>query len=179
MDNPDTHVEIVDHDPGWTGRFESERSRITPALQHWLNGEIEHVGSTAVPGLAAKPVIDMVAPVKDHEQAIQALTVLHSLGYLHWTEDPHRAWRHWLLSPSPQRRIFHLYLMERTEPEYSALLAFRDHLRTDQKVRDAYAEFKRSLLPRFADDREEYTRAKTRFISRAFEEMGLALPHPR
>lgn len=172
-------VQIVDHQPGWTDSFRAESHRLTPVLQPWLVGPIEHVGSTAVPGLAAKPIVDMAAPVQNLADATKAIPLLERVGYRHWADDPHRSWRIWLLKPAPERRTHHLYLMEPSEPEWDALRTFRDHLRTKPGQAAAYARLKRELARRYPDDRDAYTQGKTDFISRVFARLRRPLPHPR
>lgn len=172
-------VYLQPYDAGWPVRFEAERRRVAPLLAPWLDGDVEHVGSTAVPGLAAKPVVDMMAPVRDHAEARAAIPVLERDGWTHWPDDPHASWRHWFLRPSVAHRTHHLYLMERGEPEFEAVLAWRDRLRAHPEVAAAYEAAKRDLAARFPNDREAYSNGKTQFLLDAFRAMGRTLPHPR
>lgn len=172
-------IKIVAHKPTWSQSFQAESNRLTALLHPWLAGPIEHVGSTAVPGLAAKPIIDMAAPIRSLDAADDAVPLLEQHGYMHWKDDPGRAWRHWLLTPSPEARTHHVYLMERREPEWYALLAFRDHLRKNPEDAAEYARTKHRLASRFPDDREAYTAGKTAFLRSVFDRLGLRLPHPR
>jgi GrpB-like predicted nucleotidyltransferase (UPF0157 family) len=157
----DQSIALVPYDRGWPGLFEEERSRIEAAIGPWLAGDIEHVGSTAVPGLEAKPTIDIMAPVRDLDEARECFAPLAALGYVN---APHRPFFHWFCKPSPAVRTHHLILIEPTHPEWRARLAFRDRLRADPAVRARYAELKRDLAQRFRDDREAYTEAKAQFI---------------
>jgi GrpB-like predicted nucleotidyltransferase (UPF0157 family) len=164
-------VEIVAHDPRWMDRFEAERAVLEKVLAPWLAGPVEHVGSTAVPGLDAKPVVDIAAPVRSLAAARAAIPVLHDRGWLHWEADPVR-WRHWFLKPDPERRTHHLYLIEHDHAELANLLALRDLLRTDAAAAAGYAAHKRELAARFGSDRDGYTMAKSAFIAELLARLG-------
>jgi GrpB-like predicted nucleotidyltransferase (UPF0157 family) len=155
-------IEIVPYKPEWPAQFELERSALQTVLRPWLAGDIEHVGSTAVVGLAAKPVIDIMAPVaslRDSEAAIQAVA---QLGYLH---HPYRAEvMHWFCKPSPTVRTHHLHLVPIGSPLWLERLAFRDALRADSLLAQAYASLKHQLAAQFPSDREAYTEAKAPFV---------------
>jgi GrpB-like predicted nucleotidyltransferase (UPF0157 family) len=152
-------VEIVDYDPAWPAAFEAERERLTPLLE---GVEIHHFGSTAVPGLAAKPVIDMIALIGDLDAPIDAL--VQSAGY----QFP-RAFnatlthRRFLCYPSAAHRTHHLHLVDERE-ELERRLRFRDRLRADPVLAGEYARLKRALAERFPDDREAYTETKSEFV---------------
>lgn len=95
--------------PDWPDKFEAERRLLEPALAPWLTGRIEHIGSTSVPGLAAKPVIDIMAPVRSLSESSHAMAAVGTLGYLH---APYKAEvMHWFCKPSPKHRTHHLHLV--------------------------------------------------------------------
>ena len=169
----DAPVEIVPSDPDWPAAYERERALLEPLLRPWLRGDLHHVGSTAVPGLAAKPVVDIQAGVADLDEARQALPLLVDAGYLHWHDDP-EPWRLWLLKPRPEHRTHHLHLVQADHPEFQAKLVFRDRLRRDPEARTAYERLKRDLADRHRDDRDAYTDAKSAFVLRILEEEGAA-----
>jgi GrpB-like predicted nucleotidyltransferase (UPF0157 family) len=155
-------VEIVPYDGSWLARFADEREGLVKVLQPWLHGPIEHVGSTAVPGLAAKPVIDIMAGVETLAASRAAIARLEAIGYCY---SPYKAdVEHWFCKPSPALRTHHLHLV----PLHSALwverLRFRDALRADTELARAYAALKLELAARFRNDREAYTQAKAPFI---------------
>src|SRR3712207_6521075 len=105
-------IDIVTYDPAWARRFAEERELLERLLAPWLAGGVHHVGSTAVPGLAAKPIIDMVAGVRDLRAARDALPVLAAHGYVH---APHRPRAYWLAKPDTPHwyeRTHHLHLTE-------------------------------------------------------------------
>ena len=157
----DARVEIVEYDPAWPALYEAERERLAPLL---AGVELQHFGSTAVPGLAAKPVIDMIALVDDLHAPIDAL--VQRAGY----QFP-RAFnatlthRRFLCYPSASHRTHHLHLVDERE-ELQRHLRFRDRLRADPALALEYATLKRALAERYRDDREAYTEAKSEFVTR-------------
>jgi GrpB-like predicted nucleotidyltransferase (UPF0157 family) len=157
-------IEVVDYDPAWSERFATERDALLPTLRIWLAGEIEHVGSTAVAGLCAKPVIDILVPVHDLAGSRPAIDVLERWhGYLY---APYRSDEmHWLCKPAPDVRTHHVHLIPVTSRTYRQRLAFRDALRTDPALSQRYGELKRQLARQHPDDREAYTEAKAPFIA--------------
>jgi len=163
-------VRIVPYDPGWPGLARRFTTEIGRALGPWLLCPVEHVGSTAVPGLAAKPVIDLMALVaaKDHTAAA-AGPVLAGLGWRHVPPDADdRPWRQFFVrvDGDGRHRLAHLHLMSAGAERWEQQLRFRDALRTDAALRDEYAGLKTRLAAEFGPDRERYTRAKAEFIRR-------------
>jgi GrpB-like predicted nucleotidyltransferase (UPF0157 family) len=163
---PDQPIELVAHDPIWRDSFLEQKSTLTSILQPWLAGAIEHFGSTAVADLRAKPIIDILAPVRSLESARDAIPLLEADGWLHWADDPKRHQRLWFLRPRPEARTHHLHVIE--DPNRIAtLLRFRDALRADENLRREYETLKLRLAQQHHLDREAYTEAKTEFIERA------------
>jgi GrpB-like predicted nucleotidyltransferase (UPF0157 family) len=162
VDAGDAPIEIVAYTPEWPARFDRERDRLAPLLP---GVELHHIGSTAVPGLAAKPVIDMMAVVGDLDDPISAL--VDRGGYqFPAAYNATLSGRRWLCYPTPAQRTHHLHLVK----DLAVLdrhLRFRDRLRTDSALRDEYAALKRRLAAAHRDDREGYTNAKASFIARA------------
>jgi GrpB-like predicted nucleotidyltransferase (UPF0157 family) len=173
---PDQSVEIVDHDLAWAARFAEQRVVLEELLRPWLSGRVEHVGSTAVPGLRAKPVIDMLAPVRSLAEARAAAPVLTQAGWVFWPEDPFGHYRLWLLRPRPEARTHHLQVMEATDPHARALLAFRDVLRADDGLRREYSSLKEQLSEQHRENRNAYTNAKGAFVARVLRKQGISLP---
>lgn len=137
----------------------------------WVVGGIHHVGSTAVPGLDAKPIVDILVGVEDLETSRACFEPLAELEYLHAPYLPDEM--HWFCKPDPGRRTHHLHLVPHGSPRYRDELAFRERLRVDpEKARD-YAELKHRLAARFESDREAYTDAKADFIARVIAEAAL------
>lgn len=168
----DQTVFLVDHDPSWHDLFLLQREALSRLLKPWLASPPEHVGSTAVPGLPAKPVIDIVAPVVSLADAQAAVPILAADGWLFWPDDPNRDYRLWFLRPTPAERTHHLYLIQHDHPELHRLLLFRDALRDDAALRGAYATLKAQLAEQYSTDRDAYTDAKSAFISAAVGARG-------
>jgi GrpB-like predicted nucleotidyltransferase (UPF0157 family)/GNAT superfamily N-acetyltransferase len=145
--------------------FLAERDLLAKMLEPWLVGRIEHVGSTAVPGLAAKPVIDIMAPVKDLESSRAALRALEAVGYCY---APYKSESmHWLCKPGPELRTHHLHLVPLNTRPWIDSLAFRDLLISDASVARDYAALKHRLAAAHRNDRERYTEEKGPFIESA------------
>lgn len=158
-------IRIVSYDPEWPARFEEERAKLEAAIGPGVVGGIHHVGSTAVPGLDAKPIIDILVGVKDLESSRACFDSLAALGYLY---APYRSEEmHWFCKPDPRHRTHHLHLVPVGSRRYEEELTFRDRLRANPALASEYADLKRNLASRFRDDREGYTDAKSEFISRA------------
>jgi GrpB-like predicted nucleotidyltransferase (UPF0157 family) len=152
-------VQIAEYDAAWPASFEAERSRIAPLLD---GADIHHIGSTAVPGLAAKPVIDMIALVADIDAPIAALVERASYQFPR-AYNSTLSNRRFLCYPSASHRTHHLHLVDE-QHELDRRLSFRDRLRTDPTLAIEYATLKRALANRYAGDREAYTEAKRHFI---------------
>lgn len=150
-------IVLAEYNPEWRMRFEMERRRIVSALGSRARG-IEHVGSTAVPGLAAKPVIDILLAVDDPlDDELRA--ALERAGYVLRVEEPeHRMLR------TPQRDV-HVHLWACECPEIERLLRFRNRLRDDAGERALYERAKRELARREWRDTNDYARAKDRIVA--------------
>jgi GrpB-like predicted nucleotidyltransferase (UPF0157 family) len=162
-------VELVEYAPVWPTLYETERERLEPLLDAL---EIHHIGSTAVPGLLAKPIIDMVALVDDLDTPIAALI---ESGYQYARAfNATLAHRRFLCYPTASHRTHHLHLVD-DRRELERRLYFRDRLRTDPALAAEYVALKRALAARYSEDREAYTEAKAPFIGRV-EGEAPALP---
>jgi GrpB-like predicted nucleotidyltransferase (UPF0157 family) len=166
-------VNIVEYDPNWQRGFAEQRDRLSAILRGWLAEPVEHVGSTAVPGLGSKPIVDILAPVGSLAEARGAVSILEDDGWLHWPTDPNTSWRLWFLRPQPDARTHHLYLIQYDDPHVRELRAFRDVLRAEDGLRDEYEALKRNLANVFRNDRAAYTEAKERFIASTLRRGGV------
>jgi GrpB-like predicted nucleotidyltransferase (UPF0157 family) len=166
----DAPIGVVAYDDSWPPRFEAERSLLEKVLAPWLAGSIEHIGSTAVPLLSAKPVIDIMAPVHTLEASRAAIEAATSAGYVYY---PYKAEAmHWFCKPSPNLRTHHLHLVPLGSPLWYRRLGFRDALRKNPVLAAEYAELKLRLAEEFGLDREAYTEAKTPFVNRVLSEIN-------
>lgn len=171
----DAVVEIVAYDAEWPQRFQAERDALVRLLGRWLVGAPEHIGSTSVPGLAAKPVIDIMAPVASLAASRDAVPCAAELGYCHY---PYQARSmHWFCKPSPARRTHHLHLVPLGSRLWQERLAFREALRSSAELRAEYEALKRELAARFRTDRDAYTEAKTPFVRRVLDAARRTGPH--
>ena len=158
-------VIIVEHDPNWKSLFQLEVSLIKRVLNNNLITRIEHFGSTAVPRLAAKPIIDILIGVNSLAEAKQiAVTPLESLGYAYWIDNPNPERMFFVKGLPPNSpRTHHIHIVEPNSILWERLL-FRDYLRQHPDEAKRYAQLKRRLAQRFLHDREAYTQGKTEYI---------------
>jgi GrpB-like predicted nucleotidyltransferase (UPF0157 family) len=172
----DALVEVVDHDRSWSIRLAEEAARLSTVMARWLAAPVEHIGSTSVPGLAAKPVVDMLAVVESLNDAPAIVDAVEAAGWLFWPDDPGRDYRLWFLRPRPEARTHHLQVLARGDAHVLGLLAFRDALRADEGLRTAYALLKRELAERHPNNRNAYTNAKSDFVADVLRGIGVEVP---
>lgn len=157
-------IHVVPYDPTWVAKFEDEKASLETLLAPWRRGPIEHVGSTAVVGLCAKPVIDVMVGVASLAESEPAKDALREAGYQY--SDYRADILHWFCKPSFAMRTHHLHLIPYQSPLWRDRLRFRDLLRTDSALASEYAALKLGLAKKFEFDREAYTAGKAPFISR-------------
>lgn len=157
-------IVVVSYDPEWPLQYEEEKARILAVIAPFVVC-MEHMGSTAVPGLAAKPVIDILIGVRSLSDAPLFLPPLVYLGYdyiqKHEAMLPERRYLHRLENG---RHTHHLHMVEPDSDFFKVQIAFRDYLRRHSDTRDQYAALKLDLAHRYRNDREAYTDAKSSFI---------------
>jgi len=159
MANP---VIVLDYDPNWPGVFQSLRKRIADALGD-MAAAIEHVGSTAVPELAAKPIIDIDVLLASETMLPAAIERLASLGYVHQGNlgIPEREA---FVAPTNDP-LHHLYVCPPSSSEFRRHIALRDYLRANPKDAKIYGDLKITLAERFREDRSAYIAAKGEFVA--------------
>lgn len=164
MSTSQAAIHVVPYDPSWPARFEEEKAFLETLLAPWRRGPIEHVGSTAVPDLCAKPVIDVMVGVTSLTESEPAKDVLRRAGYQYaeYKTDV----MHWFCKPSFAMRTHHLHLVPYQSPLWYDRLRFRNALRTSPVVAAEYAALKLELAHKFELDREACTDAKAPFIAR-------------
>jgi GrpB-like predicted nucleotidyltransferase (UPF0157 family) len=157
-------VELSVSDPGWPARFEAEAAAIRSTLGGALLYAVHHVGSTAVPGLTAKPVIDIVLEVPDRQRWPALIEPLARLEYVHWYENPDTSTMFFVkgMPPFCTRRSHHIHV--HTPEAAQPVVRFRAYLiaHPDEAVR--YEALKRDLAARFTTDRDRCTEAKAEFV---------------
>lgn len=162
-------VAIVPYDPDWPSLFEQEAARLRATLPQELIGRIEHFGSTAVPGLAAKPIIDMLVEVVSLDEVRDRIApILQDRGYeFFWRpsalggHDVAYAW--FIKRDADGRRTHHIHMLEADSKDWERLL-FRDYLIEHPGEAAAYAALKRRAAAEHGGDRQAYARAKSDFI---------------
>jgi GrpB-like predicted nucleotidyltransferase (UPF0157 family) len=162
----DDAIRVVAYDTDWQLRFQTLAAKMRSLLGARV-ARVEHVGSTAVPGLAAKPILDIDVVVRAAADLEPSIRELEKAGY-RYEGDLGVAGREALRRP-PDSEPHHLYLLVEGSPELQRHLAFRDALRADQVLREEYAALKRALAQRFHDDRRAYTIGKSDFIATALK----------
>jgi GrpB-like predicted nucleotidyltransferase (UPF0157 family) len=164
----DEPIRLVPYDLSWPIKFEEEKARLEQAIGKWVTGDIHHVGSTAVPGLEAKPIIDILVGVKDLPSSRACFEPLAKLSYLY---APYLDTEmHWFCKPHPTHRTHHLHLVPTGSQRYKDELTFRDFLRERPDVAIKYQAAKRMLADSYKHDREGYTNGKTTYIELALKE---------
>ncbi len=164
-------VVIIDYDPRWARDFETLRARIWPAVEDFAVS-IEHVGSTSVPGLAAKPVLDIDIVVRSGEGVRMAIERLSAIGYSHRGElgiEGREAFRAALNEPA-----HNLYVCGENSAALLDHLTFRDYLRAHPETAQAYADLKRDLALQFPHDIDSYATSKTTFVTAILEAAGIS-----
>jgi len=157
-----SEVTIAPYDPAWPLRFEEEKKNIEAALGDRVTA-IHHIGSTAIPGLPAKPVIDIMLVVRMLDDAIDCIGPLSDLGYA-FIDYPQNTDRRFFRKGQP--RTHHVHIIAAGNAELIDHLAFRDALRADPQLRDQYAALKFDLAERHRNDRAQYSDSKTEFVQR-------------
>ena len=158
-------VHVVPSDDEWPAAFSQERRRLCECIGH-LVLDIQHVGSTAVPGLAAKPIIDIAVSVASPTEMQRCWPLLVELGYLDRGDTGRKGGYLFVKERAPDVRTHHLHMVTIDDPQWANYLRFRDRLRADVALRTEYASLKRKLQERFAGDRQGYTSAKDAFVRR-------------
>lgn len=160
-------VVLEEYDSSWPNKFEKEKDYLLEVAGKWNYGSVEHVGSTAIPGMLAKPVIDIMFGVKSLEESKPAIKVLQESGYEYW---PYKTEvMHWFCKPSDAFRTHHLHLIPFDSPLWKERIKFRDTLRSNGGVAAKYAVLKKKLAIKYKEDREAYTQEKWPFIKKVVE----------
>jgi GrpB-like predicted nucleotidyltransferase (UPF0157 family) len=159
-------IRVVPYNPEWPQLFEAERNRLERILVPWLEGGIHHIGATSVPGLAAKPYIDMMAGVRNVEEARAAYEPLLEAGYEH---TPHRPG----IAHHFSKDEYGLHLTEPGSDLWNERLVFRDALRSGPELIAEYAALKLRLAEEHPNDIEAYLAGKRAFVGRVLASRGL------
>ncbi len=161
-------IAIVDYDPRWPRFYDEEKTNILRVIGPMVVG-IEHTGSTAVPGLAAKPIIDILVGVQHLSDATWCIQPLRTLRYEYVQElekliPERRYFRKGNVQGMEQGSTHHLHMVEAGGDFWERQLLFRDYLRAHPEEARRYADLKKTLAARFSSDRERYTSSKADYI---------------
>jgi GrpB-like predicted nucleotidyltransferase (UPF0157 family) len=159
---PKPPVVLVPHDPRWARAFEEARAAIMVACGECVL-DVLHVGSTAIPGIAAKPVIDMMALLRRHEDGFACVPAMAASGF-EFRGEAGLGGRHFFRKGHPRTQHVHMYQSD--HPEVGRHVRFRDYLRQHPDEASAYEALKRALATRFGSDRRAYSDAKSEFCAR-------------
>ena len=157
-------VALVPYDPRWPSLFEAERERLGQFFPTQFL-DIQHFGSTAIPGMPAKPIIDLLAGVESMAVADSLVESLLNLSYTTSAEfNATLIDRRWFMRWANGRRTHHLHIVVFDGTEWRRRLRFRDVLRSNAELAHRYALLKKELATQHSIDREAYTRAKSEFV---------------
>lgn len=166
-------IRFVPADPAWATAFVDEQQRLNAAIGH-LVVDIQHVGSTSIPGLAAKPIIDIAVAVASPDDIAACRPLLLALGYLDRGDGGSDGGHLFVRESYREVRTHHLHIVASDDPQWANYLWFRDRLRGDDALRDEYGALKRTLQETFAHNRRDYTAAKAPFIRGVLEQVPLS-----
>ena len=155
-------VELVPHDPAWLSMAERESERILNRLPLDVVG-IYHIGSTSIPGIKAKPILDFVLEVDDMQELLHYSEALRELGYIRKGERGIPG-RQFFTKDTNGSRSHHLHVFESGHPDITRHLAFRDYLRSNPDAAREYERLKEKLAKKFPQKSGDYTEAKSDFI---------------
>ncbi len=164
-------VKVTAYDPAWPARFAEAAERIRAAVPEGLL-DIEHIGSTAVPGLAAKPVTDIMPVVADFDAARGLIVRFEELGYWYFGENRIPRRHYFVREDADGTVIEHVHVLEDASVEARKHRMFRDYLRASESARERYGSLKLRLAEEFRDDRVAYTDAKTELVVELLREAG-------
>jgi GrpB-like predicted nucleotidyltransferase (UPF0157 family) len=170
-----TPITVVPYDSAWPQRFNAERALLERALAPWLEEGIHHIGSTAIPGVAAKPIIDIMAGVRDLDEARAAFEPLREHSYLYAPHRPGIA--HHFVKPSLRlpETTHGLHLTEPGSDLWRERLAFRDALRSDPALAAEYEALKLRLAEEHREDGGAYVAGKRAFVALVLGAVGIPL----
>lgn len=164
-------IEIVEYNLAWSGMFEEEKTRLLAVAGEHIE-DIQHTGSTSVPGLAAKPVIDILIGMRDLSLVEKCVAPIESLGYGYFGENGLPG-RHFFRKPADTwHRTHHIHMVLKGAKEWENQTRFRDYLRAHPETRQQYQSLKRELAARFGSDRGGYTDAKEDFVIATLKQAG-------
>jgi GrpB-like predicted nucleotidyltransferase (UPF0157 family) len=168
-------VQVVPYNHDWPAQFEAEAALLARVLARWVVTPVQHIGSTSIPGIAAKPVLDMMVGVRDLREAAEAMDPLREQGYVFAPHRPHESLWFFKAPPPIAVHTHHLHLTAVGSTLWQERLSFRDALRSDPRLRDEYQALKLRLAAEHSDDGGAYTGNKRAFVARVLATAGIEL----
>ncbi|MCL0103726.1 GrpB family protein [Dehalococcoidia bacterium] len=164
-------VEVVPYRSEWKQFFNEEKNIILNEIRDFVV-DIQHVGSTAVPGLKAKPIIDIAIAINSRSVIPEISRRLETIRYIDRGDGGKDGGYLFIKELAPEVRTIHLHVMEISDPQWKNYLDFRNILQTDKSLRARYANLKDELKKQYSDDRKSYTSGKNVFIENVLEEIN-------
>ena len=168
-------IDIVGYNPNWVNLAHQEIETLKKIFsdKDWVI-DIQHIGSTAIPGLAAKPIIDVYMGVRSIEEAQNAIDPIEKLGYQFWLSNPNKEKMFFVkgMPPLGKGRTHHIHIVKHDSDYWRARILFRDYLQTHPEEIQAYAQLKYKLMEDYENDREAYTDAKAEYIASVLIKAG-------
>ncbi len=161
-------VRLAPHNTEWARLFAEEKARLKAALGDEAL-DIQHMGSTSVPGLAAKPILDVAVAVGDIPAIMRCVPLLEALGYIYFGDRSEKG-DYFFAKGGAQSRTHYVHMVEHLSPEWVTMLRFRDYLIANPAARQRYSDLKYRLYQRHAEDRKAYTDGKAALIQTLLRE---------
>ncbi len=179
--NAEDNIIIEPYNPAWPKLAAAEIKTIKEITIQFPCVSIEHLGSTAVPELSSKPIIDIFITNQSIQEADQWIKSLETLGYVFWDENPDKTHLRFFkgMPPFGMKRTHHVHIVETTNDTVEHRILFRDILRQDKKIRLEYESLKLKLSQSYLTDRESYTDKKSEFIENILRSHGYLKPVSR
>jgi GrpB-like predicted nucleotidyltransferase (UPF0157 family) len=167
-------IEIEPSNPDWIDAGSAEARGLLHRLGPFGVKEVEHIGSTSIRNLPAKPILDLMAMIPSFDDLDEiACTLAKDQWHYVPPELDNRPWRRFFIKVENEKRVAHLHLMPDGEPRWVQQRLFRDFLNGNPTLKDDYAELKKHLANQFPDDREAYSEGKTAFIQRVLDSLEM------
>jgi len=160
---PSSQVELVPYTPQWDRLFREEAARLKSVLGSYVV-DIQHIGSTAIPGIMAKPILDIAVALKHISDVEKCIAPLEALGYEYKGEQAEIKGWHFFTKGKGDVKTHHLHMVEHSSDFWVTRLLFRDYLRERRDLAEAYVRLKQDLAQQFHDARKAYTDGKADFI---------------
>ena len=156
---------ITDYNPEWPRIYEKEKTLILQSIGHII-ADIEHIGSTSVPGLGAKPIVDIMIGLRQLDDAAECIPRLEAIGHIYHPEFEDQVPERRFFRKGPdEARTHHIHMVERSSAFWADRIAFRDYMRTHEQDAMLYLLLKKELALRFGADRRGYSDAKASFVA--------------